>query len=204
MSYEPDQSWWEPCIPFDDEASGQYGENTAENTDSSIRDIPDAAVAGGSGTKRKRSSSPSDDPPGPSHVYHPDEDSTSQGSSIDHKGKGKAREKTPTIIDIPDSPHSAGKAKEITKKAAPEPLSEYTCPICFGPPMNATLTPCGHISCGSCLFAAVKSALQRATYAGPGMNEARVRCPVCRAVIPGWDGKGAGVIGLKPRAIFRI
>ena len=28
------------------------------------------------------------------------------------------------------------------------------------------------------------------------------RCPVCRSIIPGWDGKGGGVIGLKVRAIF--
>ena len=30
------------------------------------------------------------------------------------------------------------------------------------------------------------------------------RCPVCRATIPGWDGKGGGVIGLKARAILTL
>ena len=30
------------------------------------------------------------------------------------------------------------------------------------------------------------------------------RCPVCRAAIPGWDGKGRGVIGLKPRVVYNI
>ncbi len=44
----------------------------------------------------------------------------------------------------------------------PEPLSTYVCPICLSPPSNATLTPCGHICCGECLFTAVRSALQRA------------------------------------------
>ncbi|KAF9484258.1 hypothetical protein BDN70DRAFT_798072, partial [Pholiota conissans] len=85
-----------------------------------------------------------------------------------------------------------------------EPLSSYTCPICFSPPTNATITPCGHICCGACLFAAVKTTLQRATYgmARPPLSEAR--CPVCRAIIPGWDGKGGGVIGLKVRAIFSL
>ncbi|SJK99451.1 uncharacterized protein ARMOST_02752 [Armillaria ostoyae] len=48
------------------------------------------------------------------------------------------------------------------KKHEPEPLSSYSCPICFTPPTNATLTPCGHICCGSCLFTAVKVAKRRA------------------------------------------
>ena len=45
----------------------------------------------------------------------------------------------------------------------PEPLSAYMCPICFSPPTNATLTPCGHVCCGECLFTAVRAALQRTT-----------------------------------------
>jgi len=31
-----------------------------------------------------------------------------------------------------------------------------------------------------------------------------LRCPVCRALIPDWDGKGGGVIGLKARAIYSL
>ncbi|KAJ7472046.1 hypothetical protein FB451DRAFT_313418 [Mycena latifolia] len=86
-------------------------------------------------------------------------------------------------------------------RADPEHLSTYSCPICFFPPTNATLTPCGHVCCGSCLFTAVKTMTQR----GALMPEASVaRCPVCRAQIPGWDGKGGGVIGLKVRAIFSL
>jgi len=45
-----------------------------------------------------------------------------------------------------------------------QPLSTYSCPICFCPPTNATLTPCGHIACGSCLFKAVKAGLSRVTW----------------------------------------
>ncbi|KDR66422.1 hypothetical protein GALMADRAFT_259166 [Galerina marginata CBS 339.88] len=129
----------------------------------------------------------------------------------DRKGKGKARErgKTPdpaSVIVIPDTPPTSHKEVPVKMptKPKPDPLSSYTCPICFSPPTNATLTPCGHICCGACLFAAVKTTMSRTSMAGvpSALNEAK--CPVCRATIPGWDGKGAGVIGLKARAIFRL
>ncbi|KAF9030292.1 hypothetical protein BDZ89DRAFT_1013764 [Hymenopellis radicata] len=74
-------------------------------------------------------------------------------------------------------------------------LSAFACPICFSPPTNATLTPCGHVSCGACLFNAVAIALRTAEDRTP-------RCPVCRAHIAGWDGKGGGVIGLRPRVQY--
>ncbi|KAK0193300.1 hypothetical protein F5146DRAFT_1101407 [Armillaria mellea] len=85
----------------------------------------------------------------------------------------------------------------------PEPLSSYNCPICFTPPTNATLTPCGHICCGSCLFTAVKVAKRRAGLMMGG-GELLAKCPVCRATIPGWDGRGGGVIGLKTRTLFSV
>ncbi|PBK67872.1 hypothetical protein ARMSODRAFT_976604 [Armillaria solidipes] len=85
----------------------------------------------------------------------------------------------------------------------PEPLSSYNCPICFTPPTNATLTPCGHICCGSCLFTAVKVAKRRAGLMMGG-GELLAKCPVCRATIPGWDGRGGGVIGLKARTLFSV
>ncbi|KAJ7218863.1 hypothetical protein B0H12DRAFT_1031838, partial [Mycena haematopus] len=81
-----------------------------------------------------------------------------------------------------------------------EPLSAYTCPICFFPPTNATLTPCGHVCCGACLFTTMETMLQRA---GPSHRTVR-RCPVCRAPIPGWDGHGGGVIGLKVRVVLSL
>ncbi|KAI6137093.1 hypothetical protein F5141DRAFT_67932 [Pisolithus sp. B1] len=85
----------------------------------------------------------------------------------------------------------------------PEPLSAYTCPICFSPPTSATLTPCGHVCCGPCLFTAVKATVQRNMLTA--MNGAPVpRCPVCRAEIPGWDGRGGGVIGLKLHVVYSL
>ena len=55
---------------------------------------------------------------------------------------------------------------------------------------------------GKCLFSAIKAARQRhaGLYGREGLapdgtsNEAI--CPVCRVPIPGWDGRGGGVIGL--------
>lgn len=58
-------------------------------------------------------------------------------------------------------------------KAQPEPLSNYICPICFSPPTYATLTPCGHICCGECLFTAVKAAIERSQYHGPASQQAK-------------------------------
>ncbi|KAG6328161.1 hypothetical protein ID866_10928 [Astraeus odoratus] len=86
---------------------------------------------------------------------------------------------------------------------SPELLSAYTCPICFSPPVNATLTPCGHVCCGACLFTAVKVTMQRNI--GTVMDGPHVpRCPVCRAEIPGWDGRGGGVIGLKVHVVYSL
>ncbi|KAI0255000.1 hypothetical protein BJV78DRAFT_810767 [Lactifluus subvellereus] len=81
----------------------------------------------------------------------------------------------------------------------PEPLHTYSCPICFASPTNATLTPCGHIMCGECLFTAVGAAAARM-----GIASLAARCPVCRATIPKWDGRGGGVIGLQPRVVITI
>ncbi|KAH9063906.1 hypothetical protein EDB87DRAFT_77882 [Lactarius vividus] len=81
----------------------------------------------------------------------------------------------------------------------PEPLHTYACPICFASPTNATLTPCGHIMCGECLFTAVGAAVARM-----GIASIAARCPVCRAPIPMWDGRGGGVIGLQPRVVITI
>ncbi|THH07368.1 hypothetical protein EW145_g3418 [Phellinidium pouzarii] len=83
-------------------------------------------------------------------------------------------------------------------------LSAYSCPICFSPPLNPTLTPCGHVCCGECLFTAVRAALSR-IQTMMMMREAPVpRCPVCRAILKDWDGRGGGVIALKPRIVISI
>ncbi|KAJ3729205.1 hypothetical protein DFJ43DRAFT_1084015 [Lentinula guzmanii] len=57
------------------------------------------------------------------------------------------------------------------------------------------MTPCGHVACGPCLFTAVKMALRMMMDGAMG-DEGGPRCPVCRAPIPGWDGKGGVVVGL--------
>ncbi|KAJ3789154.1 hypothetical protein GGU10DRAFT_344161 [Lentinula aff. detonsa] len=102
------------------------------------------------------------------------------------------RESSTTPYPTPISP------KSLPDLLSTHSLSTYNCPICFSPPTNATMTPCGHVACGPCLFTAVKTALRRETMmmGGAIRDEGGPRCPVCRAPIPGWDGKGGGVVGL--------
>ncbi|KAF8529897.1 hypothetical protein JB92DRAFT_2695503 [Gautieria morchelliformis] len=93
--------------------------------------------------------------------------------------------------------------------ATPPPsnlLSSHTCPICFSTVTNACLTPCGHVLCGACLFAAVKSNIKRALEAttSTGGDRTPARCPVCRAVLKDWDGKGRGIIPLKIRTVVAL
>ena len=77
-------------------------------------------------------------------------------------------------------------------------IQEYTCPICFCPPTRACLTPCGHVMCATCLFSAVKAAKQSQirAHAARTAESRKANCPVCRAEITGWDGRGGGVFGL--------
>ncbi|KZV77311.1 hypothetical protein PENSPDRAFT_181734 [Peniophora sp. CONT] len=82
----------------------------------------------------------------------------------------------------------------------PQYLHTYNCSVCLAPPKNATLIPCGHIFCGECLFTSVRIAMRNITPYGTTM----ARCPLCRTHIPGWDGHGGGVIGLKPKTITTI
>ncbi|KAI5886193.1 uncharacterized protein SCHCODRAFT_02673207 [Schizophyllum commune H4-8] len=114
--------------------------------------------------------------------------------STNAKGKQRAATRTPT-------PETKAEPAEPAPPPKQTPLAEYTCPICFFAPTNATLTPCGHICCGSCLFTAVKTAMLRAAHTPEGLE---AKCPVCRATIPGWDGRGGGVIGLKLRSKVTI
>jgi hypothetical protein len=76
-----------------------------------------------------------------------------------------------------------------------EPLGGYHCTICWSPPKNATIIPCGHIYCGKCIWDAVDSML-RAQQKGPE-SERGPRCPECKTKIEGWDGRGGGTRGLK-------
>jgi hypothetical protein len=80
------------------------------------------------------------------------------GSTNTGKGKGKEVDLTSQDVIPP----------VLQSPSQPDPLSSYCCPICFSPPTNATLTPCGHICCGSCLFTAVKSMVERGQLLMPG------------------------------------
>ncbi|PFH45458.1 hypothetical protein AMATHDRAFT_9200 [Amanita thiersii Skay4041] len=75
---------------------------------------------------------------------------------------------TQTLHSDPDSQYQSQPQTQTEKTQQPQqpdPLCDYTCPICFAPPSNPTLTPCGHICCGLCLFTAVKTTLARGTIA---------------------------------------
>lgn len=97
-------------------------------------------------------------------------ESTVISSKADWTSSGTA----PVVInDKPPSPSSSSAIPTFTV-SPPEPLSAYTCPICLSPPTNATLTPCGHVCCGQCLFTAVKSTMRR------NMVVAMERAPAAR------------------------
>lgn len=114
----------------------------------------------------------------------------------DREGKGKAREpitqdgpsgpvkpetQSPPTQPVPspssEVPTTSSSSEATTAKPtkpAADPLSDYTCPICFPAPTNATITPCDHICCGSCLFAAAKAGIQHAGMEHhPGANGGR-------------------------------
>ncbi|RPD66200.1 hypothetical protein L227DRAFT_135866 [Lentinus tigrinus ALCF2SS1-6] len=105
-----------------------------------------------SGAERDHNpASPAQPSRGPSPLIEPsdDEDSPLASSS---SGEGPRRQtKLPEAVPIQEG----------------EPLAAYNCPICFSAPTNATITPCGHILCGECLFTAVKTSIQRAAYTLP-------------------------------------
>ena len=83
---------------------------------------------------------------------------------------------SPTVSpDLQESSHNTTNSVRSRTLLSGPNLAEYNCPICFSPPTNATLTPCGHVMCGSCLFTAVKTTISRAV--GPGASESLVpRC----------------------------
>jgi len=100
-----------------------------------------------------------------------DEDVDIPLATLSKKGKGKERADLPPPYSVKDAEEDeelkAGPSNKINDATqdpprAPDLLSSNTCPICFSTITNACLTPCGHVLCGSCLFASVKSGIQRA------------------------------------------
>jgi len=116
---------------------------------------------------------------------------------------------SPSIVEdlTHDPDHAVGEAPASTPVSRPIPappaLSAYTCPICYSAPTDATLTPCGHIMCGSCLFGAVRAARTRVINMGRAREADKAYCPVCRTLLAGWDGRGRGVIGLEVKTKAR-
>ncbi|EIW58017.1 uncharacterized protein TRAVEDRAFT_125996 [Trametes versicolor FP-101664 SS1] len=140
-------------------------------------------------------------PPTPHLLRHPSSAPTAGPSSVPAKHTAQQH---PTGLSGGSSLTHPESALGATHTQEVEPLASYTCPVCFSPPTYATITPCGHVLCGDCLFTAVKTTIQRGAYTLPAGERMVARCPVCRAAIPGWDGKGGGVIGLRPRAVFSL
>ena len=74
----------------------------------------------------------------------------------------------PSSVASATLPHtSTREAAGGTAPVGDGPLSAYSCPICFCPPVRATMAPCGHVCCGECLFTAIKTTMQRASYTAP-------------------------------------
>ncbi|KAL4074726.1 hypothetical protein V8B97DRAFT_1602878 [Scleroderma yunnanense] len=136
------------------------------------------------------------DPTAPSPIAAPG--SNDEIIVISHKPRRDSIGSAIEVLDEPPVPSTSN----VTSSPF-EPLATYTCPICLSPPTNATLTPCGHICCGPCLFTAVKATMQRSMVVAMDRAPAP-RCPVCRAEIPGWDGRGGGVVGLKIQVVYSV
>ena len=88
------------------------------------------------------------------------------------------------VLTLPGDIEAAERAKDAVQASSPplplqdpaktsfEPVSEFTCPVCFAPPTYATATLCGHVRCGECLFSAVNAQLKQNQYSS-GRNVAR-------------------------------
>ncbi|KAG9314816.1 hypothetical protein JVU11DRAFT_3909 [Chiua virens] len=146
----------------------------------------------------------------PLYLSAPIEISDSDDPTIELTQTDRTTPGSPIIVhENPASPSRAllSNAAETAAPSIlmPEPLTAYTCPICFSPPTNATLTPCGHVCCGQCLFTAVKSTIRRSMVLA--MERAPTRNIDARCVaqrLPGWDGRGGGVIGLKMQVMYSL
>jgi len=144
------------------------------------------------------------------------EDGDVRPGPLSEKAKGKRPARSPEVEEVfllnpdlgyvqeslPDEPPQT-QFDDREQSPTIEPLTAYTCPICFGVVTNATMTPCGHVCCGECLFNAVEASIGRARFSRDAEG-AEARCPVCRAKIPGWDGVGGGVIGLISRIVIAL
>ncbi|KAG8756548.1 hypothetical protein FRC14_002945 [Serendipita sp. 396] len=114
---------------------------------------------------------------------------------------------SPTVLNGQATSSSADATNPPNPTSSLVPVGDYQCPICFCSPTQACITACGHVMCGECLFSAVRSSKERhvrlygrgnaITWPGGRDADGRIaRCPVCRAVLKGWNGRGGGVTGI--------
>jgi hypothetical protein len=70
-----------------------------------------------------------------------------------HSSEPPTKSRILELLNSMNEPSSALPSKGNDKQGAqaeeedPTALSTFTCPVCFSPPENATLTPCGHVMC---------------------------------------------------------
>ena len=156
----------------EDEGSGNHhalnvyesrGETSLQEASSSMQDPMPPAIPL---TNLDDSTQPITD--AASAIAIPDADPGDEVVIISHK----PRQDSIDSIEVLDEPSASSTSNTR------EPLATYTCPICFFPPTNATLTPCGHVCCGQCLFTAVKATMRR------NMLAAMDRAPAPRYVYP--------------------
>ncbi|WWC87613.1 uncharacterized protein L201_002503 [Kwoniella dendrophila CBS 6074] len=71
-------------------------------------------------------------------------------------------------LDSDDDDVNMVDAKEVEEE---ESLAGgYTCPVCFCPPSQAVMTPCGHILCAQCLHSSLISAIGRLSNPYPDLH----------------------------------
>lgn len=102
--------------------------------------------------------------PTPQLLRHPSPAPTAGPSSVPVKHTAQQHPTSllgGSLLTHPESALGTTHIQEV------EPLASYTCPVCFSPPTYATITPCGHVLCGDCLFTAVKTTIQRGAYTLP-------------------------------------
>lgn len=62
---------------------------------------------------------------------------------------------------LPQIPRNALITAAPAVQEIPALLNTYTCPICLDVPRNASVTPCGHLMCGECLFKTLRAEVDK-------------------------------------------
>ncbi|WVQ62833.1 uncharacterized protein L199_000982 [Kwoniella botswanensis] len=80
--------------------------------------------------------------------------------------KRRRRSDSDVIVDLinpkPNDRSKDGRGEEEEEVDEDDTLAGgYTCPVCFCPPSQAVMTPCGHILCAQCLHSSLLAAIGR-------------------------------------------